>query len=215
MTLAHQFERIVEGGTRHRPHRHRRPHRDRLHARRTGAPNTLHAVEHGRVSAATGRHETVAPRRGDRRHPGSGAAMSDSYYELVDAADDTRREVRRDRHGAQHVVGRDPARRAGVGAVGARAGTLRAARRHPVEPGDDRPAGAVPAEGDLWVRSRIERSGKQIELVSAEMLAAGPDGEPRPVAGPAGGGCRRSTPRKSSMRRRRPCARCPRPTAAT
>jgi hypothetical protein len=27
--------------------------------------------------------------------------------------------------------------------------------------------GGVPAEGDLWVRSRIERSGKQIELVSA------------------------------------------------
>jgi hypothetical protein len=36
-----------------------------------------------------------------------------------------------------------------------------------------------PAEGDLWVRSRIERSGKQIELVSAEMLAADPHGEPR------------------------------------
>jgi hypothetical protein len=39
-----------------------------------------------------------------------------------------------------------------------------------------------PAEGDLWVRSRIERSGKQIELVSAEMLAADPHGEPWPVA---------------------------------
>ncbi|MDT5019470.1 MAG: hypothetical protein QOD39_5630, partial [Mycobacterium sp.] len=42
--------------------------------------------------------------------------------------------------------------------------------------------GAVPADGDLWVRSRIERSGNQIELVSAEMLAQGRDGEPRPVA---------------------------------
>ena len=46
--------------------------------------------------------------------------------------------------------------------------------------------GAIPAEGDLWVRSRIERSGKQIELVSAEMLAPGKDGEPRPVARASG-----------------------------
>jgi hypothetical protein len=42
--------------------------------------------------------------------------------------------------------------------------------------------GGVPAEGDLWVRSRIERSGKQIELVSAETLAPGRDGDRRPVA---------------------------------
>jgi hypothetical protein len=46
--------------------------------------------------------------------------------------------------------------------------------------------GGVPAEGDLWVRSRIERSGKQIELVSAEMLAPGRDGDPRPVAKASG-----------------------------
>ncbi|MCT7659343.1 thioesterase family protein [Mycobacterium deserti] len=46
--------------------------------------------------------------------------------------------------------------------------------------------GAVPAEGELWVRSRIERSGKQIELVSAEMLAPGKDGEPRAVAKASG-----------------------------
>jgi hypothetical protein len=46
--------------------------------------------------------------------------------------------------------------------------------------------GGVPAEGDLWVRSRIERSGKQIELVGAEMLAPGRDGEPRPVARASG-----------------------------
>lgn len=42
--------------------------------------------------------------------------------------------------------------------------------------------GAVPADGDLWVRARCERPGRQIELISAEMLAPGPDGEPRPVA---------------------------------
>ncbi|MGE0219189.1 thioesterase family protein [Mycolicibacterium sp.] len=46
--------------------------------------------------------------------------------------------------------------------------------------------GPVPAEGDLWVRARKDRSGKQIELVSAEMLAAGPDGTPRPVARASG-----------------------------
>src|SRR5689334_24914567 len=46
--------------------------------------------------------------------------------------------------------------------------------------------GGVPAEGDLWVRSHVERGGKQIELVSAQMLAAGPDGEPRPVARASG-----------------------------
>jgi hypothetical protein len=46
--------------------------------------------------------------------------------------------------------------------------------------------GGVPAEGDLWVRSRVDRPGRQIELVSAEMLAPGPDGEPRPVARASG-----------------------------
>jgi hypothetical protein len=42
--------------------------------------------------------------------------------------------------------------------------------------------GGVPSEGDLWVHSQLQRGGKQIELVSAEMLALGPDGQPRPVA---------------------------------
>lgn len=42
--------------------------------------------------------------------------------------------------------------------------------------------GPVPAEGALWVCAQVERPGKQIELVSAEMLAPGPDQVPRPVA---------------------------------
>ncbi|UMB69275.1 thioesterase family protein [Mycobacterium paraterrae] len=42
--------------------------------------------------------------------------------------------------------------------------------------------GPVPADGDMWVRSKIQRPGKQIELLSAEMLAMGPDGQPRPTA---------------------------------
>jgi hypothetical protein len=46
--------------------------------------------------------------------------------------------------------------------------------------------GGVPSEGDLWVHSQLQRGGKQIELVSAEMLALGPDGQPRPVARASG-----------------------------
>ncbi|KAA0107700.1 thioesterase family protein [Mycolicibacterium sp. P1-5] len=46
--------------------------------------------------------------------------------------------------------------------------------------------GPVPAEGDLWVTATVERSGKQIELVSAEMSGLGPDGRPRPVARASG-----------------------------
>lgn len=42
--------------------------------------------------------------------------------------------------------------------------------------------GGVPAEGDLWVRAEVQRPGKQIELLGAQMLAPGPDGAPRPVA---------------------------------
>lgn len=46
--------------------------------------------------------------------------------------------------------------------------------------------GPVPAEGDLWVRAVKERAGTQIELISAELLAPGPDGSPRPVARASG-----------------------------
>ncbi|MDV3125268.1 thioesterase family protein [Mycobacterium sp. 21AC1] len=46
--------------------------------------------------------------------------------------------------------------------------------------------GGVPSEGDLWVTARVERPGRQIELVSAEMLAPGPGGTPRTVARASG-----------------------------
>ncbi len=42
--------------------------------------------------------------------------------------------------------------------------------------------GPVPAEGPLWVRAQVDRPGKQIELLAAEMLALGPDQQVRPVA---------------------------------
>jgi hypothetical protein len=46
--------------------------------------------------------------------------------------------------------------------------------------------GGVPLADQIWVRARMERPGKQIELIAAEMLAAGPDGRPRPVAKASG-----------------------------
>lgn len=46
--------------------------------------------------------------------------------------------------------------------------------------------GPVPVEGDLWVRAQLVRPGTQIELLTADMLAAGPDGAPRPVARASG-----------------------------
>lgn len=46
--------------------------------------------------------------------------------------------------------------------------------------------GGVPAEGDMWVRAHVDRPGKQIELVSAQLLSAGPTGAPRAVAQASG-----------------------------
>ncbi|CAN5354499.1 thioesterase family protein [soil metagenome] len=46
--------------------------------------------------------------------------------------------------------------------------------------------GGVPADGDLWVRATVDRPGRQIELISAEMLGLGRDGRPRPVARASG-----------------------------
>jgi len=108
--------------------------------------------------------------------------MTDSYYELIDDAD---------AHGEKFRA-TDLAR-----------GTWSAATQHggPVsallvraleqcEHRDDTRLtrvvidllGGVPADGDLWVGAQLQRGGKQIELVGAEMLAPGPGGEPRPVA---------------------------------
>ena len=76
--------------------------------------------------------------------------------------------------------------------------------------------GGVPAEGDLWVRAQVDRPGKQIELVSAEMLAPGPRRRtPHRGAGQrlAVGDARHRAGRCTRLRRR--CARWPRPSAAT
>ncbi len=108
--------------------------------------------------------------------------MSDSYYELIDESDSN----------GERFAATDLVRSTWSAAIqhGAPVSALLVRALERCERRDDTRLsrvlvdllGGVPAEGDLWVRSRIERPGKQIELVSAEMLALGPDGEPRPVA---------------------------------
>ncbi|ULE33070.1 thioesterase family protein [Mycobacterium sp. IDR2000157661] len=112
--------------------------------------------------------------------------MSDAYYELVDPADS---------HGEKFRA-TDLVRSTWSAAIqhGAPVSALLVRALERCAARDDTRLsrvlvdllGGVPAEGDLWVRSRIDRSGKQIELVSAEMLAPGPDGAPRPVAKASG-----------------------------
>jgi Thioesterase-like superfamily len=112
--------------------------------------------------------------------------MTDSYYELVDDADHRGEQFRatdlvRSTWSAaiQHA--------APVSALLVRALERCAARD------DTRLSrvvvdllGPVPAEGDFWVSAQVQRPGRQIELVSAEMLGPGPDGRPRPVARASG-----------------------------
>lgn len=112
--------------------------------------------------------------------------MSDSYYELLDAAD-PRGEKFRATDMVRGTWSADIQHAAPVSALLVRA--LENCRHR-----DDtrlvRVAidlmGGVPSDGDLWVRAQLERPGRQIELVSAEMLAPGPDGEPRVVARASG-----------------------------
>jgi len=112
--------------------------------------------------------------------------MSDSYYELIDVADPVGEKFR-----ATDMVrgtwSADIQHAAPVSSLLVRA--LENCSRRP----DTRLArvaidlmGGVPSEGDLWVRAQMERPGKQIELVSAEMLAPGPADEPRVVARASG-----------------------------
>lgn len=112
--------------------------------------------------------------------------MTDSYYELIDSTDTL----------GERFRATDLVRSTWSAAIqhGAPVSALLVRALERCEARDDTRLsrvmidllGAVPAEGDLWVHSRIERSGKQIELVSAEMLAPGRDGDPRPVARASG-----------------------------
>jgi hypothetical protein len=112
--------------------------------------------------------------------------MSDSYYELIDADDPI----------GEKFAATDMVRSTWTAAIqhGAPVSSLlvraleRCARRD--ETRLSRVMidllGGVPAAGDLWVRSRVDRPGRQIELVTSEMLAPGKDGEPRTVARASG-----------------------------
>jgi hypothetical protein len=112
--------------------------------------------------------------------------LSDSYYELVDDADQ-----RGEKFAATDLV-RSTWSAAIQHAAPVSALLVRALERcaHRDDTRLSRVVvdllGPVPAEGDFWMRANMEREGRQIELVSAEMLALGPDGEPRPVAKASG-----------------------------
>jgi hypothetical protein len=112
--------------------------------------------------------------------------LSDSYYELIDSDDE-----RGEKFKASDLV-----RSTWTAAIqhGAPVSALLVRALERCAPRDDTRLsrvmidllGGVPAEGDLWVRARVDRPGRQIELVSAELLAPGPDGAPRPVARASG-----------------------------
>lgn len=114
--------------------------------------------------------------------------MSDCYYELVDVADPV----------GEKFAATDLVRSTWTAEIqhGAPVSALLARALERCAARDDTRLsrvmidllGAVPAEGDLWVRSRIERSGKQIELVSAEMLAPDVTASLARSHAPAGGG---------------------------
>src|SRR5262245_18315464 len=150
------------------------------------APDTFHALEHKRVPGATRRHAAVPSGRDNHRHPGSRPAVSDSYYEVIDATDEL----------GEKFIATDMVRSTWSAAIQHAApvsallvrGLERCEQR-----GDTRLSrvmvdllGPVPAEGDLWVRTQRERTGKQTDMVTAEMLAPGPASEPRPVARASG-----------------------------
>lgn len=112
--------------------------------------------------------------------------MTDSYYELLDADDQLGEKFR-----ATDLV-RSTWSAAIQHAAPVSALLVRALERY-AQRDDTRLSrvvidllGPVPAEGDIWVRAQLDRAGKQIELVSAEMLGPGPDGQPRPVARASG-----------------------------
>ena len=119
-------------------------------------------------------------------HTDTKDTMSDSYYELIDGADPLGEKF------APTDLVRSTWSAAIQHAAPVSALLVRALER--CERRDDTRLcrvvvdllGPVPAGGDFWVRAALDRAGKQIELVSAEMLGLGPDGQPRPVAKASG-----------------------------
>lgn len=112
--------------------------------------------------------------------------MSDSYYELIDADDPV----------GERFAATDLVRSTWSASIqhGAPVSALLVRALERCEQREDTRLsrvlidllGPVPAEGDLWVQAQRERAGKQIELITAEMLAPSPDGTPRAVARASG-----------------------------
>lgn len=111
--------------------------------------------------------------------------MADSYYELVES----------DSAGEKFVAG-DLVRSTWTAAI-QHGAPVSALLVRALEQCDRRPdtrlsrvnidlLGGVPADGPLWVTAVVDRPGRQIELLSAEMLGLGRDGQPRPVARASG-----------------------------
>ncbi len=108
--------------------------------------------------------------------------MTDAYYELTDPHDPIGERF----SASDHVIstwGSDMQNAAPVSAL-----LVRALERCTPRP-DTRVSrvvvdllGPVPVSDPLWVRAGLRRPGTKIELLDAEMLAPGPDGEPRAVA---------------------------------
>jgi Thioesterase-like superfamily len=108
--------------------------------------------------------------------------MSDCYYEPIDDADPRGEKFR----ATDLTIGTWTSAIQHAAPVSAL--LVRALERH-AERDDTRLSrvvvdllGGVPVAGQLWVRAELERPGNQIEFLRAEMLAPGPDGQPRPVA---------------------------------
>lgn len=108
--------------------------------------------------------------------------MTDAYYELLDADDPLGQRF----EASEHVISTWSADMQNAAPVSAL--LVRALDR--CEPRADARLsrvvvdllGPVPMSGPLWLRAQRRRAGTKIELLSAEMLATGPDGSPRPVA---------------------------------
>ena len=220
MTLAHRFERIVAGGgDGHVTHRIDIGDRAAIACTLGGPadrtlfmlsstdayPKRLAGTRLSRVDAVI--VDTPAPACPER-------PTDDRLLLRADRRRRSRgRKVLCHRLSQEHLDGGYPARRP-VSALLVRALDDVPPATTPGSAGSPRPVGAGARRRRHVGPLKVERPGKQIELISAETLALGPDGQPRPTAGPPAGGYRNSTPPAWRMRRLRCRVRSARPAAA-
>lgn len=144
--------------------------------------------------------------------------MTDAYYELIDPAGD-------DAAMGEKFRATDLARGTWSAAIqhGGPVSALLVRALERCEQRDDTRLsrvvidllGGVPAEGDLWVRSEVQRPGKQIELLSAEMLSPDPTALRDRSRAPPDGACSTRTRRPWRTPRRHCRGPGPRPSTAT